>query len=66
MKKTFLIIVLSAVAFSVSAQSVRDELLGKWKVVPFLIELEDGLLVEPEAQYAYPYTGISEINFLDT
>lgn len=42
------------------------ELTGRWKAETFLAEREDGLLVVPEAYYAYPHMGISEIRILDS
>ena len=66
--KRFLALTLIILAFSisVSAQSVQDEFLGRWKLFPGVIEQEDGLLVSWDAAYSFPYLGITELDFLDS
>ncbi|MBI9106606.1 MAG: hypothetical protein JEZ04_07645 [Spirochaetales bacterium] len=68
MKKRLLIVLLiflcSGFVFSEAPESA--DLTGVWKTEPFVTELADGQLVAPEATYAFPYQGISEIRILDS
>ncbi len=66
MKKIIVVLFILAAGSGVFAQAADNSLTGKWRVDPFLVEQEDGLLVVPEAVYSFPYTGITEMNFLDT
>ncbi|MDC7226606.1 MAG: hypothetical protein PQJ61_07560 [Spirochaetales bacterium] len=65
MKKLIVIFMLIS-AVSVSGQQIQELILGTWSMDSTLIEMEDGLLVSTEADYSYPYLGISNLNFLDS
>ena len=61
----FLILVLAPV-WGFSREMGQNELIGSWKTQVLLAEREDGLLVNPDAEYAFPYLGISRIDILDS
>jgi hypothetical protein len=68
MKKILLIVLLLilSTSFVLAQSSNLSGLTGVWKAETFLTERDDGLLVSPEAPYAFPYLGISEIKILDS
>jgi hypothetical protein len=49
-----------------SLETEENGLIGNWKTHVLLAEGEDGLLVNPDAEYAFPFLGISRIDILDS
>lgn len=66
MKKIVLLLVFTAAAAVVWSEDFQAEFTGKWLAQSFIIEQEDGLLVASEADYSYPYLGITGIDFIDS
>jgi hypothetical protein len=61
----YLILALSCVT-GFSLETEENGLTGSWKTHVLLAEGEDGLLVNPDAEYAFPFLGITEIDILDS
>ena len=65
MKKLLLIFFTAFWVIPLWAEDAGFGLQGHWIAEPFVMEQDDGLLTAPEAAYAFPYAGISTMDFID-
>ena len=66
MKKLIFICMMCCSAFMLFSENVQDDFLGAWVAEPFLAEQSGKLLLDAEADYAFPYLGIREFIFYDS